>query len=242
MIKYLDWVDTISEWCGKLFAWSVVILTVVVCYEVFMRYVMRMPTRWAYDVGYMLYGAMFFMAGAYALARNAHVRADVIYRFLRPRTQASIDLVLYIIFFFPAAFFFVYSGYFFAERAWVMREVSSASPFNIPVYHNKTLIPLAGAFLFVQGIAESIRCVIAIRHNEWPPRHADVKEIQDQVLEGEVPISVADQLQVETEIEPESAAAAAEASQVGLHKPPEPGGPADGQETKRDEDGGSKRQ
>jgi TRAP-type mannitol/chloroaromatic compound transport system permease small subunit len=222
MIKYLDWVDRISEWCGKLFAWSVVILTIVVCYEVFMRYVMRMPTRWAYDVGYMLYGAMFFMAGAYALARNAHVRADVIYRFLQPRTQASIDLALFIIFFFPAAFFFVYSGYSFAERSWTMREVSSASPFNIPVYHFKTLIPLAGAFLFVQGLAESVRCIMAIRDNKWPPRHSDVMEIQDQVLEGEVPITVADQLRVETEILPKTGLAAQSAEAMEHDEPPEP--------------------
>jgi TRAP-type mannitol/chloroaromatic compound transport system permease small subunit len=239
MIKYLDWVDTVSEWCGKLFAWSVVILTVVVCYEVFMRYVMRAPTRWAYDAGYMLYGAMFFMAGAYALARNAHVRADVIYRFLRPRTQASIDLVLYIIFFFPAAFFFVYSGYFFAERAWIMGEVSSASPFRIPVYHFKTLIPIAGAFLFVQGVAESIRCIMAIRNNEWPPRHADVKEIQDQVLEGEVPITVADQLHVETEIVPASNEAEQLAEEAGPDEPPEPDG--SGSDTDTNADGESKK-
>jgi len=203
MIKYLDWVDTVSEWCGKLFAWCVVILTVVVCYEVFMRYVMRAPTRWAYDAGYMLYGAMFFMAGAYALARNAHVRADVIYRFLKPRTQGSIDLVLYLIFFFPAAFFFVYSGYSFAARSWVMGEVSSASPFRIPVYHFKTLIPLAGAFLFVQGIAETIRCIYAIRDNKWPPRRSDVKEIQDLALEGALPETIAGQVPVDPSLRPD---------------------------------------
>lgn len=202
MIKVLDWVDTVSEWCGKLFAWCVVILTIVVCYEVFMRYVMRAPTRWAYDAGYMLYGAMFFMAGAYALARNAHVRADVIYRFLRPRTQGSIDLVLYLIFFFPAAFFFVYSGYSFAARSWIMGEVSSASPFRIPVYHFKTLIPLAGAFLFVQGVAETIRCIYAIRDNKWPPRRSDVKEIQDLALEGALPETIAGQVPVDPVLGP----------------------------------------
>ena len=205
MIKVLDWIDTVSEWCGKLFAWCVVILTVVVCYEVFMRYVMRAPTRWAYDAGYMLYGAMFFMAGAYALARNAHVRADVIYRLLKPRTQGSIDLLLYLLFFFPAAFFFVYSGYSFAARSWVMGEVSSASPFRIPVYHFKTLIPIAGAFLFVQGIAESIRCIMAIRDNKWPPRHSDVKEIQDLALEGALPGTIADQVVIDPALRPEPA-------------------------------------
>jgi TRAP-type mannitol/chloroaromatic compound transport system permease small subunit len=188
--KIINWIDHISEWCGKLFAWAVVILTIVVCYEVFMRYVMRAPTRWAYDVGVMLYGALFFMAGAYALARNAHVRADVIYRFLKPRTQASIDLVLFLVFFFPAAFFFIYSGYTYAERSWRMGETSSASPFGIPVYHFKTLIPIAGAFLFLQGLAELARCVICIRDGKWPPRFSDVEEIEKQAVEGLVPVSV----------------------------------------------------
>lgn len=193
----LDWVDTISEWAGKLFAWCVVILMVVVCYEVFTRYALRAPTRWAYDVGIFLYGGMFFMAGAYALARNSHVRADVVYRLWKPRTQASVDLVLYIIFFFPAAFFFVYSGYFFAERSWSMREFSSASPFNVPVYHFKTLIPIAGALLFMQGLAETTRCIMCIRDGRWPPRHTDVEEIEKQALEGHLEKEIAAQVGVD---------------------------------------------
>jgi TRAP-type mannitol/chloroaromatic compound transport system permease small subunit len=183
--------DRMSTWIGKFFAFAVVVLTVVVCYEVFMRYFMRMPTRWAYDAGYMLYGAGFIMAGAYALAQNSHVRADVIYRFFRPRVQASIDTVLILLFFFPAAFFFIYSGYFFAERSWQMREFSSASPFNIPVYHFKTLIPIAGVLLFVQGLAELIRCGLCLRDGQWPPRLSDVEEIEKQAMEGHLPISVA---------------------------------------------------
>lgn len=184
-------IDQVNTWIGKLFAFTVVILTVAVCYEVFMRYVMRAPTRWGYDAGYMLYGAGFIMAGAYALAQQAHVRADVIYRFWRPRTQAAVDLVLFLLFYFPAAFFFVYQGYIFAERSWAIREFSSASPFNIPVYHFKTLIPIAGVLLFVQGLAEVMRCVICLREGQWPPRLSDVEEIEKQALEGHVAVSIA---------------------------------------------------
>lgn len=187
----LETTDRLSIWVGKIFATTIVILTVVVCYEVFMRYVLRMPTRWAYDAGYMLYGAGFIMAGAYALAQNAHVRADVIYRFWRPRIQASIDLVLFILFFFPATFFFIYQGYIFAERSWIMGEFSSASPFNIPVYHYKTLIPLAGMMLFLQGIGELFRVALCLRDGQWPPRVSDVAEIDEKVQKGEVPLSVA---------------------------------------------------
>jgi TRAP-type mannitol/chloroaromatic compound transport system permease small subunit len=180
--------DRINTWIGKLFALSVVVLTIAVCYEVFMRYVLRAPTRWGYDVGYMLYGAGFLMAGAYALSQAAHVRADVIYRFWPPRIQASVDLVLFLVFYFPAAFFFIYSGFFFAERSWAMREFSSASPFNIPVYHFKTLLPIAGVLLFMQGLAELLRCAICLRDGQWPPRLSDVEEIEKQAMVGRRPI------------------------------------------------------
>lgn len=197
MGRFIIIVDRISTWAGKLFAWSVVILMLVVCYEVFMRYVMRMPTRWAYDVGYMLYGAGFMMAGAYALSQSAHVRADVIYRFWWPRAQASVDLVLFLLFFFPAAFFLIYQGYIFAERSWMMREFSSASPFNIPVYHFKTLIPVAGVLLFIQGLAEVIRCIMCLRDGKWPPRLDDVEEIEKQALAEKVPLTVAGTISIE---------------------------------------------
>jgi TRAP-type mannitol/chloroaromatic compound transport system permease small subunit len=180
--------DRLNTWIGKFFAISVVILTVAVCYEVFMRYVLRAPTRWGYDVGYMLYGAGFLMAGAYALSQAAHVRADVIYRFWRPRVQASVDAVLFLLFYFPAAFFFIYSGFFFAERSWAMGEFSSASPFNIPVYHFKTLLPIAGILLFMQGLAELLRCAICLRDGQWPPRLTDVEEIEKQAMVGRRPI------------------------------------------------------
>lgn len=200
MQKLLNGIDRISEGSGKLFAWLIVVLMVVVLYEVFMRYAMRMPTRWGYDAGYMLYGALFFMTGAYALSRNAHVRADVVYRLLRPRTQGTIDVILYIVFFFPAAFFFVYSGWEFAARSWGMREHSSASPFGPPVYHFKTLIPIAGALLLIQGVGELIRCIIAIRNNKWPPRFSDVEEIETQGQAGEIAESVAGQVQLDTDV------------------------------------------
>jgi TRAP-type mannitol/chloroaromatic compound transport system permease small subunit len=190
--------DRMSILVGKLFAFSVLILTVVVCYEVFMRYVLRMPTRWGYDAGYMLYGAGFLMAGAYAVAQNAHVRADVIYRFWRPRVQASVDLVLYLLFFFPAAFFFIYQGYIFAERSWIMGEFSSASPFRIPVYHFKTLIPLAGMFLFLQGIAELFRAGLCLRDGMWPPRVSDVAEIEKAAMEGHLDTKILGDVPMET--------------------------------------------
>lgn len=183
MQKFLFVIDELSALSGKLFAWCVVILTGVVTYEVVVRYAFRRPTGWAYDTSYMLYGALFLMAGAYTLSRNGHVRADVIYRFLKPRTQAWIDLVLYIIAFFPAVIALVYSGFFFARMSWMMGEASSFSPNGPIVYPFKALIPISGAFLFLQGIAEVIRCVDCIRTGHWPPRMHDVEELERQLIQ-----------------------------------------------------------
>ncbi len=170
-------IDRISTFAGKTFAWSVVIMTIAICYEVFMRYVLRAPTTWAYDAGYMLYGALFVMAGAYALATGAHVRGDVLYRLFPTRWQAGVDLVLYILFFFPGVIALIYSGWIFAERSWAIREVSSASPAGLPIYHFKALIPLAACFLLLQGIAEVIRCILCLKNGYWPSRVQDVKDI-----------------------------------------------------------------
>lgn len=183
MNRLLLAVDAISAWVGKAFAWSIVLLTVAISYEVASRYVFGHPTDWAYDVSYMLYGALFIMAGAYTLSRNGHVRGDVIYRFFRPRTQAAIDLVLHLLFFFPGVIALIYSGWAFADLAWTVKEHSSFSPAGPPLYHFKSLIPLAGVFLLLQGLAESVRCIQCIRSGAWPQRLADVEELEKVVLE-----------------------------------------------------------
>lgn len=183
MQSTLLWIDRLSTWSGKLFSWCVLILTVVVTYEVFARYLFRAPTQWAYDVSYILYGALFIMTGAYALSRNGHVRADLLYRFLPVRAQGWLDLVLYILFFFPGVIALVYSGYFFAVMAWSMGERSSFSPGGPPLYHFKALIPIAGVLLFLQGLAEVMRAVSAIRTGEWPQRLHDVEELEKVMME-----------------------------------------------------------
>jgi TRAP-type mannitol/chloroaromatic compound transport system permease small subunit len=177
MQRVLYGVDRLSAFVGKLFGWLILIMVAVIIYEVFMRYVMRAPTAFAYDLGYMLYGAIFIMAGAYALSTSAHVRGDVIYRLFSQRTQAILDLLLYLLFFFPAIVVLMYAGYNFAEFSWRIGERSSSGPGGPPVYHFKTLIPIAAAFLFVQGLAEVARCVMCIRDGVWPPRETDVQEV-----------------------------------------------------------------
>ncbi len=182
MTRFLFFIDSLSTWVGKSFAWLILVLTFGVSYEVFVRYVLGAPTTWAFDISYITYGALFLMTGAYGLSRNSHVRADVLYRFWRPRTQAAMDLVLYIVFFLPAVAAFIYSGWGYAAMSIRFREVSIFSPAGIPVFPLKMLIPLTGVLLLLQGLAEIIRCLLCIRSDEWPQRLHDVEEIESALL------------------------------------------------------------
>jgi TRAP-type mannitol/chloroaromatic compound transport system permease small subunit len=183
MQKLLLTIDRVNGWVGKLGAWCIVALAFAIGYEVVVRYAFRAPTTWAYDVSYMLYGALFMLAGAYTLSRNGHVRGDFLYRRFSPRRQAAIDLVLYFVFFFPGILALVYSGYEYARLSWLIHEHSSVSPFGPPIYHFKTLIPIVGVLMFFQGIAEAIRCAICVKTGAWPQRLSDVEELEKLVLE-----------------------------------------------------------
>jgi TRAP-type mannitol/chloroaromatic compound transport system permease small subunit len=182
MTGFLMFIDSLSTWVGKAFSWLILVLTFGVSYEVFVRYVLNAPTTWAFDMSYITYGALFLMTGAYALSRNGHVRGDVLYRFWRPRVQASVDLVLYFIFFLPAVLAFMYSGWGYAAMSIRFREVSIFSPAGVPVFPLKALVPVTGVLLLLQGIAEVIRCVLCLRSGEWPQRLHDVEETEARLV------------------------------------------------------------
>jgi TRAP-type mannitol/chloroaromatic compound transport system permease small subunit len=175
-------IDLLSMWVGKSFGWLILVLTLGTSYEVFVRYVLRAPTTWAFDFSYITYGGLFLMAGAYTLSRNGHVRGDVIYRLWPPRIQAGIELTLYIIFFFPAVLAWIYAGWQFAKMSIQFKEVSIFSPAGIPVFPLKALIPLTGVMLFIQGVAEVTRCIICLRQGAWPQRLHDVEELETAIL------------------------------------------------------------
>ena len=177
MQKLLLTVDKISTFAGQAFSWLIVSLTLLISWEVFSRYALDAPHAWAFDVMIIMYGSLFMMAGAYTLSKGGHVRGDVLYGFFQPRTQATLDLILYIVFFLPGVFALTYAGYFFAAESWAMNEHSSITSNGPPLYHFKTVLPLAGAILFVQGLVEIIRCVICIQKGAWPPREHDVEEV-----------------------------------------------------------------
>ena len=177
MQQLLLTIDKISTFVGKAFSWLIVALTFMISWEVFSRYMLDHPHAWAFDVMIILYGTLFMMSGAYTLSKAGHVRGDVLYGFFEPRTQASIDLILYILFFIPGVFALTYAGYYFAIESWAMNEHSSITAEGPPIYPFKTMLPLAGAFLLLQGIVEIIRCVICIRQGTWPSREEDVEEV-----------------------------------------------------------------
>ena len=182
MQKALLFIDTVSTWVGHAFSWLIVGLTCMVTWEVFSRYVLGTPHAWVFDAMAMFYGALFMMAGAYTLSQNGHVRGDVLYRYFRPRTQAAFDLTLYVVFFLPGLVALTYAGYYYAAESWAIKEHSSMTPDGPPIYPFKTVIPVAGAFLLVQGLVEIARCVICLKTGAWPARAHDVQEVDVDAL------------------------------------------------------------
>jgi TRAP-type mannitol/chloroaromatic compound transport system permease small subunit len=174
-------IDILSKSIGHAFSWCVLILTASTCFEVFMRYVLNSPTAWAFDMSYMMYGALFMMSGAYAVSRNSHVRGDFIYRKWSNRTQAKVDLTLYLIFFFPAIFAMVFTGSQYAFESMRILESSVNSPAGVPVWPLKMVIFVAGVTLLIAGAAEVMRCLVCLRTGEWLSRSGDVEELE-QVL------------------------------------------------------------
>jgi len=170
-------IDRVSYWSGKAFAWLIVALTLVVCIEVFKRYILNAPTAWIFDLNNFLYGTLFMMTGAYTLAQGAHVRADFVYGRLSPRTQAALDLALYFLFFVPGILALIYAGYGYAADSWRIGEHSTVTAEGPPIYHFKSVIPIAGVLVMLQGLAEIVRCVVCLRTGEWPERPQDVEEM-----------------------------------------------------------------
>ena len=177
MQNLLFGIDRISTLVGQAVSWLIIALTLMIGYEVFSRYALGTPHAWVFDMSNMLYGALFMLAGAYTLAKRGHVRGDILYGFLAPRAQAGIDLVLYLAFFFPGVIALAWAGIDFFEVSLAQNEHSSIAADGPPIYPFKAVIPLAGALLLLQGVAEVIRCVLCLAHGRWPAREDDVEEV-----------------------------------------------------------------
>ena len=186
MQKFFLTVDRFNTRIGHFFAWLIVALTGLICWEVFSRYVLNDPHPWAFDVQIMFYGTLFMMAGAYTLAANGHVRGDILYGFFTPRTQAFFDLVLYIVFFIPGIVALVWAGYQYAGESFAIREHSSITAEGPPIYPFKAVIPVAGALLMLQGAVEILRCLVCLKTGAWPSREQDVEEVDVDKLKAMV--------------------------------------------------------
>jgi TRAP-type mannitol/chloroaromatic compound transport system permease small subunit len=182
MDRYIDFADRLSAWFGKAFAWAIMIMAFGVGYEVIVRRLFNAPTSWAFDVSYIMYGTLFMMGGAYTLSRGGHVRGDFIYRLWRPRTQARLEFFLYILFFFPGVTALVISGWKYAARSVSYGEVSVNSPAGVPIYQFKAVIVAAGILLFIQGIAQMMRCVKCMRDGYWTVARDDVEETEIKLI------------------------------------------------------------
>jgi TRAP-type mannitol/chloroaromatic compound transport system permease small subunit len=175
-------IDQLSKTVGHAFAWCIVILTLGTCYEVTVRYVLDDPTSWAFDLSYLMYGAVFYMAGAYTLSRGGHVRADMFYRKWSERNQAVVEFVLYILFFFPGILALVVAGGGYGLESLRLREVSVNSPAGMPIWPLKMMIPFGAGLMALQGFAELLRCIACLREGQWPARLHDVEELENQIL------------------------------------------------------------
>ena len=181
-MKLLFLIDRLSTWVGYVFAWLIVVLAAFITWEVGSRYIFGAPHAWAFDAQIMLYGTLFMLAGAYTLAKSGHVRGDILYGYLAPRTQAAIDLTLYVFFFMPGVVALVWAGYQFAADSWAIDEHSNVTAEGPPIYPFKAVIPLAGAVILLQGLVEIVRCAICLVTGAWPPRELDVKEVDVEEL------------------------------------------------------------
>lgn len=192
MQQLLFFIDRISTWVGQAFSWLIVTLTLLISWEVFSRYVLNSPNSWSFDLMIMMYGAAFMMAGAYTLAKNGHVRGDVLYGFFPPRLQAGLDLALYFLFFIPGIIALIWAGYDYAAESFAIREHSTLTANGPPLYPFKMVIPIAGVLLILQGVVEIIRCIICLRNGEWPKREQDVEEVDVDKLKAMVHVTDSD--------------------------------------------------
>lgn len=182
MIRYIRFADAVSAWFGKTFSWLVILMTFGMSYEVMVRYLFNAPTPWALDMSFMMYGTLFMIGGAYTLSRGGHVRGDFLYRTWEPRRQALVDLILYVLFFFPGMLALVFAGWKYASRSWSYGEVSVNSPAGVPIYQFKTVIVVAGILMIIQGIAQMMRCIQCMKTNSWLPPEEDVEETEQLLM------------------------------------------------------------
>jgi TRAP-type mannitol/chloroaromatic compound transport system permease small subunit len=165
--------DRVARASGSIVAWFIVPMVLSLCWEVVARYVFNRPTIWAYDMTFMLYGSFFMLGAAYTLQRKGHVRTDSFYGAWPPRRQALVDLVCYLVMFFPFVAVFAFVGWGYFVKAWAGNETFVSSSWQPLTWPFKLAMPVAGALLLVQGVSECLKCLHTLQTGRWPDaRHA----------------------------------------------------------------------
>lgn len=167
-MKLLTHFEKIAKWSGILTRWLALALSLVVIFEVISRYLFNRPTIWAFDTAMMLTSTMFLMGGAFVLMEGKHIRVDILFNAFPLKFRTVIDLVFYLIFFFPYTIVMIVYGWTAFEWSWAAREISNTSQWGEPIYLWKAILPLAFFLLFLQGIAEFIRTLRALFKDEGP--------------------------------------------------------------------------
>ena len=162
---YLKSVDSLNIWLGRIIGWVMIFIMFVTVYDVIGRRFFGAPLPWAFDVSTQLFGLHFMLVAAYTLLRDEHVSVYIFSEKLSTRNRAILEIVSYLVFFFPFIVILFYYGWSFAERSWSIRETSWGAA-ALPVYYIKTVIPLTAALLFFQGVAKIIRLVRVVREGE----------------------------------------------------------------------------
>ena len=183
LVRVIRGIDSISEWSGRIAAWLVIPLIGVMSWEILVRKVAQ-PTFWAFDLSYMLYGALFMLGAAYTLYRGSHIRTDFLYQTWPVKVQASVDGFCYLFLFFPGMAIFLWLSTDWAILSWERQERAMASAWMPALYPLKTVLPVAIALLLLQGVAEFLKCVYALRHGEWLTKQRSIEE----VLADEMPL------------------------------------------------------
>lgn len=149
--KLMKSVDLLNRLIGRSCSFLIVILTVLVVIEVFLRHVMGRPTIWNFEITKMVFGFYFMILGGYTLLKNSHVSVDVVYETLSEKKRRILDLISYVVFFFPFCTVLLIEGTRFAAKSWIDNE-TSWSVFAPPLYPIKTVIPIAVLLILLQGI------------------------------------------------------------------------------------------
>lgn len=162
MIAIARAIDVFSEGFGRIVAPLIAVITLIVIYDICLRFFIGRPSDWAFDVTKMLFGAHFMMMTAYGLRHKIHVEVDIIKNQLSRKKRAITEIFGYLVFFAPFIWMLLTYSWDYVLRAWSRGETTSGM-MAIPVYPVKTVLLIASVILLLQALAIVIRAIQKLR-------------------------------------------------------------------------------